>query len=33
LQAVEAIEQTPVTGETPVNPIELKSVRIIPTSK
>jgi peptidyl-prolyl cis-trans isomerase B (cyclophilin B) len=33
MPALEAIELAPVNGETPVNRIELKSVRIIPTSK
>ena len=33
MQVVETIEQAPVAGETPVNRIELKSVRVIPTSK
>jgi peptidyl-prolyl cis-trans isomerase B (cyclophilin B) len=33
LPVLDAIEQTPVNGETPVTPIHLKSVRIVPPSK
>ena len=33
LPVLDAIEQTPVNGETPVSRIELKSVRIVPPSK
>ena len=33
MAAVDAIEASPVNGETPVNRIELKSVRIVPPSK
>jgi cyclophilin family peptidyl-prolyl cis-trans isomerase len=29
MAAVEAIEQTPVNGETPVTPVELRAVRIV----
>ena len=33
MPVVEAIERTEVNGETPVNRIELKSVRVVPPSK
>jgi peptidyl-prolyl cis-trans isomerase B (cyclophilin B) len=33
MAVVEAIERAPVNGETPVNRIELKSVRVVPESK
>ena len=33
MQVVEAIEQAPVNGETPVARIELKSIRVVPPSK
>ena len=33
MTAVEAIEQTPVNGETPVSRVELKAIRVLPPSK